>query len=183
MLKYLFLLFVGFSFVFPSNAQSTSAEKIEMKTFKNLYKINDSVYRSEQPSKKGFALLEQEGLVTILNLRRNKDDECKARKTNLTLEHIRLKSKEINESDILNVLRTLKDAKKPILIHCWHGSDRTGVITAAYRIIFENWSKEAAIAEFRRPEFGYHEKWYPNLLDVLNDLDVERIRKELGVEI
>ncbi|MEM6684623.1 MAG: tyrosine-protein phosphatase [Bacteroidota bacterium] len=162
--------------------QSNPAEKVPLKTFKKLYKINDSIYRSEQPSRKGFQLLEEKGLVSILNLRRLKDDNGKAKKTDLTLIHIRLKTKAIDEDEILQVLKAIKNAKKPLLIHCWHGSDRTGITTAAYRIVFENWTKEAAIAEFRKPEFGYHEKWYPHLVTLLENLDVARFRKELGIQ-
>ena len=157
------------------------AEKVNSKYFKNLYKINDSLYRSEQPSKKGFKELEAAGVKTIVNLRRLKDDNQKAKNTNLKLEHIRLTTKKITEEDIIKVLKTIHKSKKPVLVHCWHGSDRTGITTAAYRIVFENWTKEQAIAEYRRPEFGYHEKWHPNLLDILNNLDVERLKAELGI--
>lgn len=164
-----------------SYSQNRTVELQNSKHFKRLYKVSDEMYRSEQPSKKGFMELEAIGVKTILNLRRNKDDNKKAGHTSLVLKHIRLKSKEITEGNILEVLRVLKSADKPVLMHCWHGSDRTGIMTAAYRIIFENWTKAEAIEEFRLPEFGYHENWYPNLLEVLNDMDVEAIRTELGL--
>jgi hypothetical protein len=35
------------------------AQKIDSNHFKRLYQINDSIYRSEQPSKKGFKELEE----------------------------------------------------------------------------------------------------------------------------
>ena len=162
-------------------AQQNEARKIESDYFKKLYRINDSVFRSEQPRKKGFRELETMGVKTILNLRRLKDDTRKAKGTELHLEHLRLKSGEITEQDIIEALRLLKEAEKPVLIHCWHGSDRTGVVTAAYRIIFENWPKEKAIEEFTRPEFGYHKNWYPNLLELLKQMDVSHIKKELGI--
>ncbi|NRA93043.1 MAG: tyrosine-protein phosphatase [Psychroserpens sp.] len=162
-------------------AQTSEATKMELQGLKNLYQLNDSIFRSEQPNNKAFKALESKGVKTILNLRRLKDDNHKARNTDLVLEHLRLKSKEITETDIIEALRIIKNAEKPILIHCWHGSDRTGIVSAAYRIIFEDWSKQDAIAEFRRPEFGYHENWYPNLLDLLNTLDIAKIKKELGI--
>ncbi|WP_422104444.1 tyrosine-protein phosphatase [Winogradskyella sp.] len=162
-------------------AQENNAKAITSKHFKRLYKVSDSVYRSEQPSKKGFTELEAIGVKTILNLRRLKDDNRKAKHTNLVLEHIRLKSKTVDQEDIINALKVIRDAEKPVLIHCWHGSDRTGVITAAYRIIFQDWTKEAAINELRQPEFGYHENWYPNLMELLNDLNIEQIKTELGI--
>ncbi|MEM6543138.1 MAG: protein tyrosine phosphatase, partial [Bacteroidota bacterium] len=66
--------------------------------------------------------------------------------------------------------------------HCWHCSDRTGAISAAYRIVFEDWEKEEAIKELRKEEFGYHENWYPNVMDLLRDLDVDALKKELDLK-
>ncbi|MAD98622.1 MAG: protein tyrosine phosphatase [Flavobacteriaceae bacterium] len=173
-----FFLVLTNSIVFQ--AQEKEAEKIELGKFKRLYKISEDVYRSEQPSKKGFKELEAMGIQSILNLRRRVDDNRKAKGRDFKLFHIRIKTKELTEDQLIDILKTLQKAEKPVLVHCWHGSDRTGITIAAYRIVFENWSKEAAIAEFRKPEFGYHENWYPNLLDLLNNLDVDKVRKELG---
>ncbi|MEM9363020.1 MAG: dual specificity protein phosphatase family protein [Bacteroidota bacterium] len=170
----IYMLFFGWSF-----AQETFAEKIGIKGFKRLYKLNDSVYRSEQPSTKGFQQLEEIGLKTIINFRRNKKDDRKARKTQLVLEHFPLKTKELTEEQILTALKLVQSAEKPVLLHCWHGSDRTGAISAAYRIVFEDWDKEKAIEELRKKEFGYHENWYPNVKDLLRDLNVDALRKEL----
>ncbi|MEM9078974.1 MAG: dual specificity protein phosphatase family protein [Bacteroidota bacterium] len=170
----IYMLFFGWSF-----AQETPAEKIGIKGFKRLYKLNDSVYRSEQPGTKGFQQLEEIGLKTIINFRRNKKDDWKARKTQLVLEHYPLKTKELTEEQILTALKLIQSAEKPVLLHCWHGSDRTGAISAAYRIVFEDWDKEKAIEELRKKEFGYHENWYPNVKDLLRDLKVDALRKEL----
>lgn len=166
-----------------STSQEKDAEPLDSKHFKRLYKLSDSIYRSEQPSKNGFTELENRGVKTILNLRRLKDDNRKAKHTNLKLKHVRLTSKAISEADIIEALSILHDAEKPILIHCWHGSDRTGIISASYRIVFEDWSKEDAIKEMRRPDFGHHEDWYPNMIALLKNLDIEKIRDTLNVEI
>ncbi len=85
----------------------------------------------------------------------------------------------MSEDDLIYALRVIKNAQKPILIHCWHGSDRTGATTAAYRIVVQGWSKDDAIAELRQPEFGYHEDWYPNIIELLKNLDVEKMRGAL----
>lgn len=162
-----------------AQAQIASSKKEKIKQLKNFYALNDSVYRAAQPSKKDFKTLEAAGFKTILNLRRKKDDQRKAKGTQLQLEHLRFKTKALTQADIIAALQIIKDAKKPILIHCWHGSDRTGVVSAAYRIVFQNWSKEDAIAEMRNPSFGYHENWYPNLLDLLRNLDVVYIKKSI----
>lgn len=163
-------------------SQEQDFQKIESKHFRNLYQINDSFYRSEQPSKRGFKELEELGVKTVINFRRKKDDTRKAKGRQFQLERIPLKASELQESDILEVLRLIHEAEKPVLIHCWRGSDRTGVMSAAYRVVFDNWSKERAIEEFRYPKFDYHEKWYPNLVDIIMNLDTENIRKELGIK-
>jgi protein tyrosine/serine phosphatase len=181
MKKYIILICTLF-YSFVAQSQEDMALLVKSTNFKRLYRISDELYRSEQPSRKGFKELESIGIKTILNLRRSKFDDRKARDLDFDLKNIKLKAKLINEDDLINALKVIRDSKKPILIHCWHGSDRTGVLIAAYRIIFNNWSKSDAIEEFRRQEFNYHEKWYPNLIDLLNDLNVNRIQTELDLK-
>lgn len=157
-------------------------QKIESKRFKRLYQLNDSVYRSEQPSKKGFKELEMLDIKTTITFRRNKNDERKARGTSLQLVHIPLKTAKLTEADLVTALKAIHTAQKPVLVHCWHGSDRTGAIMAAYRVVFENWPKEKAILELRKPELGYHENWYPNVLDLILNLDKKKIMKKLDLQ-
>jgi protein tyrosine/serine phosphatase len=171
-------------FLFPLFALGQSDfEKIESRNFKNLYKLNDSIYRSEQPSRKGFIELEAMGVQSILNFRRLKEDRRKASSTDLNLNWIPIRTKELSEAQLVDALRVIKQSEKPILIHCWHGSDRTGAVAAAYRVIFQNWSKEDAIRELRYEEFGYHENWYPNIVELIENLDAEAIRKELEIQV
>ena len=176
------LIIICLGFVQINYSQQKSFEKVESKYFKNMYKINNVLYRAEQPSKKGFLELEATGFKTILNLRRLKNNTKKAKRTHLKLEHIPIKTKELNEEEIVQVLKIIEKAEQPILVHCWYGSDRTGTIIAAYRIIVENWSKKDAITEFTNEVFGYHKKRYPNLLKLLKNLDVDAIKKQLKPE-
>jgi hypothetical protein len=47
-------------------------------------------------------------------------------------------------------LAIVKDAPKPIYVHCRAGVDRTGVVAAAYRVLIEGTSAQDAIAEMAR---------------------------------
>ena len=87
----------------------------------------------------------------------------------------------LGEQQLLEALTLIKNRKGPLLIHCWHGSDRTGATVAAYRLVFQNWSKEQAIDEMVNGGYGYHAGIYPNLLELINKLDVAKIRKQLQV--
>ena len=146
MKKYVFLIAISILSISQIAAQSEEFEKIDSKYFNNLYKVNEVLYRSEQPGRKGFKQLEEAGVKTVINFRRKSNDAGKAKGTDLQLERIPLRAKELTEADIIEVLCKIHNAEKPVLIHCYRGSDRTGVITAAYRVIFENWPKEKAVA-------------------------------------
>lgn len=124
--------------------------------------------------------LEAMGIKSILNLRRVKTDEKKLKGRALHLDQIPLKASKLDEEDILNALSLIQQAEKPLLVHCWHGSDRTGAIVAAYRMVFDNWSKEQAIAEFTEDRFGYHQARFPNLITLLNSLNVDSLQTQLG---
>ncbi|MEN8190310.1 MAG: hypothetical protein ABFS19_10720 [Thermodesulfobacteriota bacterium] len=67
----------------------------------------------------------------------------------------------------------ISSRKGSILVHCWYGSDRTGVTIAAYRIIFNNWSKSEALDEMINGGYGYHEKIFPGLVQLVENLDVK----------
>jgi tyrosine-protein phosphatase SIW14 len=177
-------LFFSLGFVLR-NALSESnemqpARKMELPNFKNLYKINDSLYRSEQPSKVGMKELEKLGIKTVLNFRNHHNDKDEVAKTNLIVERIALNTNKIAYSDIVQTLKIIQQSKKPILIHCLHGSDRTGCMIAAYRMVYNNYTKEQAIAELTDPQYGYHHTWFPNIIELLNGLDVEGLKRELG---
>ena len=162
-----------------SYSQESTLTKIASKQFKNLYKINDVLYRSEQPSKKGFKEIELIGVKTILNLRRLRNNKKKAKGFNFNLVHHPIKTKELNESDILKALKVIQNSEQPVLVHCWHGSDRTGTIIAAYRMVIDNWSKKQAIEEFQKENLGYHYNMYPQLLVLLKNLDVTKLKGQL----
>ncbi|MDV7139525.1 tyrosine-protein phosphatase [Maribacter sp. TH_r10] len=143
--------------------------------------MNDSLYRSEQPSKKGFKNLEALDVKTVINLRRWDKNWRKADGTELQLVNLPLKAGKLTEDQIIMALKAIQVAESPVLIHCWHGSDRTGAVIAAYRIIFEDWTKEKAIEELRYGYFGYHEKMYPNIVTLLQNLNVGHIKEDLGL--
>ena len=175
-IKYFCLSFLLIIF-FPSIAQD--AEKIQSNEFQNLYRVSDEMYRSEQPSKEGFKVIDSIGIRTVLNLRNRVSDKYRARKSSVTLKRVKINSWQMSYQDIVDALEVIRDSEEPVLVHCLHGSDRTGAIVAAYRMVFQDWTKEAAINEFLEEKYGYHEKWFPDILDLLKELDIERLRSDL----
>ena len=151
------------------------ASKIEATTLKNLYKMNDSIYRSEQPESKEFQDLQKLGIKSILNLRDDRSDTSELKFTKLNYYQIKIVTANFSDSEIVAALKIIKNSPKPLLVHCKHGSDRTGVVTAIYRIIFENWTKQKAIDELKNGGFGFHTR-YGNIPKYLNNVDTAYIK-------
>jgi protein tyrosine/serine phosphatase len=146
-----------------------------------MYKVDEGVYRSEQPDKKQFEALEKYGIKEILNLRYWHSDNKHIKKTNLISHRVKMNAHNANDFDVVSALRIIKDTKGAILIHCHHGSDRTGLIVAMYRIVFQNVSKEDAISEMINGGFGFHEI-YDNIPRYINNVNVDNIRKQLNLK-
>ena len=150
---------------------------------KNFHKVNKNLYRSGQPDEdEFFSLYTFNEIRSVLNLRENNSDKDEINAINrnwnnaVTLYEIPLDTGKISEDDLYKILTVIRDAPKPLLIHCWHGSDRTGCAVAAYRIVFENWSVEDAVSELMKPEYGHHKYIYTNIPELLRKADWKKIR-------
>ena len=155
------------------------AQKINLPGLVNFYKVDNELFRSEQPDHEQLIKLDSLGVKTILNLRHTHNDKHYAHGTNLVLHQISINTWTISYDDIVSALKCIKSAKKPVLIHCLHGSDRTGCIVAAYRITVNGWTKEEAIREFKEGGYGYHSSWFPNILRLLNSLDIIKLKHDV----
>jgi len=144
---------------------------------KNFHKVNDDICRSGQPSADEMAFLAaSEGIRSVLNLRDNHDDADEVGALDLVRFDIPLSAGSITEDDLVKILQTVQRAPKPVLIHCWHGSDRTGAAVAACRIVFDGWTVEQAVSELMDPEYGHHRTLYKNIPELLRKADWDRIR-------
>ncbi len=110
----------------------------------------------------------------MLNLRQfhsDRQNTC----CDLELFQVGINTTNIKDHAVIKALKIINASEEPILIHCWHGSDRTGLIVALYRIVFQDWSKEAAIDEMVNGDFGHH-TIFKNLIHYIHDVDVEKLR-------
>jgi protein tyrosine/serine phosphatase len=157
----------------------------------NLHRVNATLYRSAQPSREGFVLLDaNESLArgdpsirTIVSLRAYKDDSSLvAASSALRLEEISFKTWHPEDEDVVKFLRiATTPALQPVLVHCRHGSDRTGMMVAVYRIVVEGWTKAEASDEMIHGGYGFHPLWR-NLLRYIETLDVDAIRAQVAAQ-
>ena len=128
----------------------------------NLYRIDDKLYRSEQPVAEDGEAIVKLGIQSVINLRffdRNDDVHLKA--YGLTLLNRPLLSWSIKPKEIAEILYLIEKQQQngAVLIHCYHGADRTGLIAGMYRIIYQGWTVEEAKAEMQHGPYGYHSIW------------------------
>lgn len=146
----------------------------------NLFLVDNQIYRSEQPKKEDVRDLKLLGIKEVLNLREFHSDEDDLSSSNFELHHVKMHTSKITEEEIVESLKYIKNRKGPILIHCWHGSDRTGVTIALYRIMFNNWTKEQAVDEMVNGGYGYHARVYPELVTLIENSDIEEIKRRIN---
>ena len=144
----------------------------------NWYKVDDRLYRSEQPDAEAMAEIEAFGIKRVLNLREYHDDDDEVEGRQLQTFHVPIDTKQINDDDVVAALRIILASKEPILVHCWHGADRTGTVVAMYRIVVQGWSREAAIDELVHGGYHYHAV-FDNIITYLKQVDIKAIRKRL----
>lgn len=155
----------------------------------NLHRVNSALYRSAQPEKEGFLFLSTQASLakgdrpirTIVSLRSFNDDGPLVPKVSgLRLEQIRFKTWHPEDEDVVKFLRiATTPSLQPVLVHCQHGSDRTGTMVAIYRVAYEGWTKEQATDEMVNGGFGFHPMWQ-NLLHYIEALDINSIKGQVA---
>lgn len=155
------------------------SQKVEVEGLANLYKVDEDLYRSEQPHSVEMKKLSGFGIKTILNLRNTRNDIREAKATNLNLNHVPINTWRISYDDLVRSMIMIGQAKKPVLVHCLHGSDRTGAVVAVYRIVDRGWTKKETIEELKQGGYGYHQKWFPNIIQLIASLDVEKFKADV----
>ena len=143
---------------------------------KNLHLVAPGIYRSGQPDDEGMRALAAAGVRTVLSLRDWHDDADEAAGTTLVLQREAMSAGKLEDAAMRRALAVLRTAEKPIVVHCWHGSDRTGAVIALYRIVEQGWTQAAAIDEMKHGDFGLHDNWYPNIELWLTQIDPAQFR-------
>jgi uncharacterized protein (TIGR01244 family) len=144
----------------------------------NFGPVCSTFYRSGQPTAEGLREAKRLGIRTVVNVRSSHSDRTACAEAGLRYVEIPMRQWRIRDEDVLAFLRVATDpAQGPVLLHCHQGQDRTGVLTACYRVVVEGWSREDAIRELE--SYGASPLW-SNLRAYVRDLDVEGLRARLA---
>ena len=147
----------------------------------NFYQISETVFRSEQPDQDLVQSLKAQKIDVIINLRSRNQDLKKLSNLGFELVHIPIHTWAIDREDLLKVMQQIQHAEQnqqKVLLHCYHGSDRTGASVAMYRIIFQNWSTTDALAEMKHGGYGFHPIWQ-NIEPLFSPENIKWIQQQL----
>ncbi|MFP4054910.1 MAG: fused DSP-PTPase phosphatase/NAD kinase-like protein [Phycisphaerae bacterium] len=159
----------------PKEHKHTWAAPVELPGVPKLYIVSADFWRSAQPNRGGFRRLADLGVRTVINVRDDHRDTEQMAGTGMELIHIPMVTTEPNHQDVRQFIDAVRDADKPLLVHCHYGADRTGLQTAIYRIAFQGWTVEQALAEMTRGGFGFH-GIYEEIPAFLRSLDAGKLR-------
>ena len=148
----------------------------------NFYQISNDVFRSEQPNAEMVKQLQSHNIDVVINLRSQDHDPKQLNSAEFKLVHIPIHTWAMSREDLLAVMRQIQLAKtqqQKVLIHCYHGSDRTGASIAMYRIIFEQWKIDDALQEMKYGGYGFHPIWQ-NIEPLFSPENVKWIQEQLS---
>lgn len=114
----------------------------------NFYEVSSgAVYRAAQMDGQNLAKWKREhGIASILNLRGEANgadwyETERAVADRLGIQHINFamsEQKELTDDEVQALVEIMRNAPKPLLIHCRAGADRTGLASALYLAGIEN---------------------------------------------
>ncbi|AWY41955.1 protein tyrosine phosphatase [Pseudomonas putida] len=145
----------------------------------NLFQMSPTLYRSALPDSAAVPLLEKLKVATVINFLPESDSRWLS-KPDITQVQLPYRTNHVDDADVLKALRAIQEAetKGPVLMHCKHGSDRTGLMAAMYRVVIQGWSKEEALSEMTRGGFG-ESGHFKDGVRYMMQADVEKLRTAL----
>lgn len=133
------------------------AQPIRVRGVPNLCRVDDGLYRSAQFTAAGVAELKRLGIRTVVSLRSGREDEALLRGSGIRWVHLPVNTFFPRRDAFETFLRIAGDPQcRPLLVHCRHGSDRTGVAVALYRIGRQGWPAARANDEMAHGGTGFH---------------------------
>jgi protein tyrosine/serine phosphatase len=116
----------------------------------NFSQVSSGIYRGGRPDQPGVQVLQQMGVKTIIDLE-NDDEAISTEQGWAQADGIQFISRPMNglatpdDNEVNDILAKINDpANQPVFVHCMQGHDRTGLIIALYRVLYEGWKPKDA---------------------------------------
>lgn len=150
----------------------------------NLFRITPTFYRSEQFTKKEVPELQKLGIRTAVSLRNFHSDDDELAGSDIKAVRVPTNTWAIGDKHVIAALAEIRraEAAGPVVLHCQHGADRTGLVTAMYRIVYQGWTRDEALDELLNGGYGHHTVW-KNIPKYIRSADAEKIRKAVEKKV
>jgi protein tyrosine/serine phosphatase len=145
---------------FPLDSNPTP---ITSKDVCNFHQVDAQIYRGGRPRSSAYPKFVDFGIRTILNLEEKEyaeseravvdelnlglPPEKQIQLVSIPIGPAEIETKEVPPEHVKKIFEEIRDAKRPIFIHCYHGKDRTGAIVAIYRMLMNQKSVSEAYDE------------------------------------
>ena len=142
--------------------------------------MTPTLYRSALPDSNAVPALEKLKIGTVINFLPESDANW-LKSSNIKQVQLSYRTNHVDDSDVLAALRAIQDAQAdgPVLMHCKHGSDRTGLMAAMYRVVVQGWSKEDALNEMTLGGFGTSNGFKDGVRYMMK-ADIDKLRTALA---
>lgn len=146
----------------------------------NLYQMSPTLYRSALPDENAVPVLEKLKIATVINFLPDSDEQWLS---SPAIKQVQLpyRTNHVDDADTLAALRAIQSAEAngPVLMHCKHGSDRTGLMAAMYRVVVQGWSKDEALNEMTMGGFGDNPHFKDGIRYMMQ-ANIEKLRTALA---
>lgn len=166
--------------------QSDIIKTIEINNFK---KYNDNYYRGAKPKTDDqYEDLKALGVKTIIDLRSRRGPLKQSKAAKMAnkhgLKYVSIKLEPTNppsKKAVKKFFEVVNDPDfQPVFVHCSYGQDRTGIMSALYRVNNDNWTFDEAYNEMLG--MGYRKTLYWRLKRFLKKYCKEKEATQTNAE-
>ena len=173
----------------PAGAQNAAAPErhpdwaTPLPHVSNLHQVTPALYRSARLDSADVAQLQALGVKTVISLRSFHSDTDLLKDSGIRTVRIPINTWAIRDRHVIEAMRSIRAAEQqgPVLLHCLHGADRTGMMIAMYRMLYQGWPRDKAVDELKNGGYGYHAVW-KNIERYLSRVNVEQLRARIDQE-
>ncbi|WP_341211915.1 tyrosine-protein phosphatase [uncultured Limimaricola sp.] len=154
----------------------------------NFHLVTPGVFRSNQPTHGRFERMAKIGIRTVINLRGEgahprylfEAESCRALGLRLVSTQLSARRAAPREQ-ILRLFALLREAERPVVMHCKSGADRAGFASALH-LLAEGHSLDEARRQLH-PRFLHFRRSRTGVLDHILDMYAERLQRgPIGIE-
>jgi len=159
--------FCAYDFPLDSNPTLISGDDIC-----NFHQVDAQLYRGGRPRPTAYPKLVEVGIRTIIDLEERESagkekgeidrfnqglpPGRKIQFISLPIDPPEIEVTGISQGKMKALFELMRDAQKPVFLHCYHGKDRTGAVVAVYRMLMEQ--KSFADAYLEAYHYGFSRK-------------------------